>query len=306
MPSPTRKLDLSNPREGAMNPSERGPRDGVPEARKRTSPAQTTSNIEGPATPLSHAELAHELSGANERIEHRLAEAATWPALPVHPPRWASKIIEREGEFYAVHGMTGALYDLRPGDLSAEDWGKLRAHASARGASRGEVALLVAKPIPPRPIPGPSQPCVVCGESSEPSAVGTPTCSAECTGTLADRILPRAADTLAAGSDPASLKPKARRRRPPPVRDGPASVERAAERLGDCRSVLERHGHRVPGRMARCPLHDDRIPSLSLFSGTDGKSLWRCHACDRGGDAIDLEVALSGQAVADVIGWWGR
>jgi putative DNA primase/helicase len=36
------------------------------------------------------------------------------------------------------------------------------------------------------------------------------------------------------------------------------------------------------GWIARCPAHDDRNPSLSLSTGTDGKVLLRCHAgCDQ-------------------------
>lgn len=35
--------------------------------------------------------------------------------------------------------------------------------------------------------------------------------------------------------------------------------------------------------MARCPLHDDGTPSLSIDAA---KGLWRCHGCGAGGDAI--------------------
>jgi putative DNA primase/helicase len=42
-------------------------------------------------------------------------------------------------------------------------------------------------------------------------------------------------------------------------------------------------GHRAGATwMARCPVHDDRAPSLSISSGKDGKVLVRCHAgCDQ-------------------------
>jgi DNA primase len=53
--------------------------------------------------------------------------------------------------------------------------------------------------------------------------------------------------------------------------------------------------------MARCPLHEDRTPSLSLYQGRDGRARWHCHGCGVGGDALDLEAALSGQRVEDVI-----
>jgi hypothetical protein len=36
------------------------------------------------------------------------------------------------------------------------------------------------------------------------------------------------------------------------------------------------------GWMARCPAHDDRTPSLSIYDADDGKVLIRCHAgCDQ-------------------------
>lgn len=42
-------------------------------------------------------------------------------------------------------------------------------------------------------------------------------------------------------------------------------------------------GHKVGGGwMARCPAHEDRIPSLSIHDTDDGKVLVRCHAgCDQ-------------------------
>lgn len=53
--------------------------------------------------------------------------------------------------------------------------------------------------------------------------------------------------------------------------------------------------------MAVCLLHEDRTPSLSLYRGKDGRERWKCHGCDRGGDALDLEAALSGRDVKDLI-----
>src|SRR3984957_9749351 len=41
--------------------------------------------------------------------------------------------------------------------------------------------------------------------------------------------------------------------------------------------------------MARCPVHEDRSPSLSITTGKDGKVLVRCHA---GCDQRDLIAAL--------------
>ena len=49
-------------------------------------------------------------------------------------------------------------------------------------------------------------------------------------------------------------------------------------------------GHRAGTTwMARCPVHEDRSPSLSITTGNDGKVLVRCHA---GCDQRDLIAAL--------------
>ena len=49
-------------------------------------------------------------------------------------------------------------------------------------------------------------------------------------------------------------------------------------------------GHRAGATwMARCPVHEDRSPSLSITTGKDGKVLVRCHA---GCDQRDLIAAL--------------
>jgi hypothetical protein len=70
-------------------------------------------------------------------------------------------------------------------------------------------------------------------------------------------------------------------------------LARALERVGTPRDVLERYGIEVRGRVALCPFHLDTNPSLSLFTGEDGKERWRCHGCDQHGDALDLEDLLS-------------
>ena len=83
--------------------------------------------------------------------------------------------------------------------------------------------------------------------------------------------------------------------------NGFGSVHAAIDRLGTPTEVLRRHGVQVRGRMARCPLHADNAPSVSLFDGRDGKPRWKCHGCGRSGDAIDLEAALSGRTVRDLL-----
>jgi hypothetical protein len=69
--------------------------------------------------------------------------------------------------------------------------------------------------------------------------------------------------------------------------------DEANARLGGPRAVLERHGIRTIGNSAACPFHEDREPSLSLFTGVDHKERWYCHGCLRRGDAVDLEALLT-------------
>lgn len=82
---------------------------------------------------------------------------------------------------------------------------------------------------------------------------------------------------------------------------GPSPLERALERAGTPSDVLARHGIAIRRRMAACPLHDDSTPSLSLYRGRDGKERWHCHGCDAGGDALDLEAALSGRTIKEIL-----
>jgi putative DNA primase/helicase len=59
-------------------------------------------------------------------------------------------------------------------------------------------------------------------------------------------------------------------------------------------------GHRA-GRtwMARCPVHEDRSPSLSVTTGKDGKVLVRCHA---GCDQRDVIATLKGRGLWQATG----
>ncbi len=47
------------------------------------------------------------------------------------------------------------------------------------------------------------------------------------------------------------------------------------------------------GSMWRCPLHDDRTPSLSLRRQT-GRLLWHCFGCSAGGNAVQLVAKVQG------------
>jgi hypothetical protein len=161
----------------------------------------------------------------------------------------------------------------------------------------------------PRRIEGEPQPCVVCGEDAEPSAVGTPTCSPKCLGQLADAVLPEIADVLARTGTPQVIPtpiPKPPPKHRPSLRrdGGGGDVEHARDRLGTCSDVLERHGHHVRGRMAFCPFHlNERTPAMSLYE-RDGRSRFHCFGCDVSGDALDLEADLAGDTLADTIRRW--
>jgi len=83
---------------------------------------------------------------------------------------------------------------------------------------------------------------------------------------------------------PASADPQepARDRRP---RRGAAP----RDPVGDVLARLPGHRRSGAGWMARCPAHEDRNPSLSIFRGEDGRALLHCHA---GCKTKDIVAAL--------------
>lgn len=82
-------------------------------------------------------------------------------------------------------------------------------------------------------------------------------------------------------------------------------VDLALARLVDCETVLHRYGIAVRGRKALCPFHDERTPSMSLYT-SKGKSRVHCHGCGWDGGVIDLEAGLSKRSSRDTIAEWGR
>jgi hypothetical protein len=101
------------------------------------------------------------------------------------------------------------------------------------------------------------------------------------------------------------ITPPHRTKRRSVVLRGSISVDRALQRLGECRTVLERHGVDVRwGRTAQCPFHDDQHPSMSLYE-RNGRSRAHCFPCDFDGDALDLEAALAGEDLTTTIRRWG-
>lgn len=79
-------------------------------------------------------------------------------------------------------------------------------------------------------------------------------------------------------------------------------IETARARLGTPSDVLRAHGYAVRARKAFCPFHLDRNrPNLPFFRGTDGKDRFRCWACGAKGDALDLQVKLTGKSIAELL-----
>jgi hypothetical protein len=50
-----------------------------------------------------------------------------------------------------------------------------------------------------------------------------------------------------------------------------------------------------------CAFHGDRTASGSLYTGTDGRWRYRCHACDAAGDAADIIARHTGRPLAQVL-----
>jgi hypothetical protein len=61
-------------------------------------------------------------------------------------------------------------------------------------------------------------------------------------------------------------------------------------------SRLDRARKQAGGWVARCPAHEDRIPSLSVGEGADGRVLVHCFA----GCTVDAVVAALGLTVVDL------
>lgn len=83
----------------------------------------------------------------------------------------------------------------------------------------------------------------------------------------------------------------------------------------DIQDVVERYtGKRIRHGKTQCPFHDDHVASLSVK--TD-KGIWKCWACDKGGNAINFVRELYGLSFIDAckklsedfnvddIGLWG-
>ena len=69
----------------------------------------------------------------------------------------------------------------------------------------------------------------------------------------------------------------------------------------DLAKVLDYYGVRYVHKdtqKARCPVHDDSAPSMSVDLR---KQLWKCHGCQTGGDAITMIELKEGLAFPEAL-----
>jgi len=60
-------------------------------------------------------------------------------------------------------------------------------------------------------------------------------------------------------------------------------------------------GAEFKGSAVRCPFHDDRHPSASIYEGKDGIWRFRCHGCGVSGDAYDIRSKVTGKTRQDLL-----
>jgi len=77
-------------------------------------------------------------------------------------------------------------------------------------------------------------------------------------------------------------------------------------KLAEAKARLDIHGlwrhfgfEGQPSRSCRCPFHEDKNASFSVFKGSDGLDAFKCHAGCGGGDAVDFFALASGRPHAD-------
>lgn len=72
------------------------------------------------------------------------------------------------------------------------------------------------------------------------------------------------------------------------------------EDRGALEAALKDAGAIIRGKNVRCPFHDDRSASGSIYQADDGTWRFKCHAeCGFSGDIFDVRERVSGQSVAD-------
>lgn len=83
-----------------------------------------------------------------------------------------------------------------------------------------------------------------------------------------------------------------------PLTDDAAEVRYALTdpwKLADALGFIEgprSYQRQARGVLVRCPWHDERTPSCSVFVGADGTIAVKCHGCGEAGDALSLVAAV--------------
>lgn len=72
---------------------------------------------------------------------------------------------------------------------------------------------------------------------------------------------------------------------------------RAEVRLGDVLRLLGQE----PRRRGRCPVHESRSLRSRSFAADLERNLWYCFRCRRGGNALDLWVAVTRQPLHQAV-----
>ncbi len=64
-------------------------------------------------------------------------------------------------------------------------------------------------------------------------------------------------------------------------------------------------GYPLPGQACRCPFHEEKHPSFSIYrSSSDGRWMWKCHSkCNDHGDVLDFVVKVTGMSKGDALSW---
>ena len=69
----------------------------------------------------------------------------------------------------------------------------------------------------------------------------------------------------------------------------------------DLVSALEDAGCTVRGSSVVCAFHGDTNASGSIYTGSDGRSRYKCHGCEVAGDAADIIARHTGRPLAEVL-----
>ena len=64
--------------------------------------------------------------------------------------------------------------------------------------------------------------------------------------------------------------------------------------------VLRLLGH-APRRRGPCPVHGSRSPRSRSFAAELERNLWYCFRCRRGGNALDLWIAVTGHPLHEAV-----